>query len=93
MGIRDRIEAAFERGGRIVCRAPWWIVAGMALLTLLLCVHGLPLLEQDVSIESYLREGDPTRQAYDEFRDQFGNDENVLLLIQSEDIFRHMHRV
>jgi predicted RND superfamily exporter protein len=54
----------------------------MALLTLLLCVHGLPLLKRGVSVESYLREGDPNRQVYDEFRHQFGNDENVLLLIQ-----------
>jgi predicted RND superfamily exporter protein len=59
----------------------------MALLTILPSVYGLPLLERDVSVESYLREGDPTRQVYDEFRHQFGNDENVLLLIQNEDIF------
>jgi predicted RND superfamily exporter protein len=87
MGVRDRIEIAFERWGRIACRSPWRIIALMALFAFLPCALGLPLLERDVAIESYLREGDPIRRVYDEFRDQFGNDENVLLLIQNQDIF------
>lgn len=87
MGIRDRTETAFEEWGRIAFRAPWHIIAGMALLTVLVCAVGLPSLRRDVSIESYLRKGDPTRLAYDEFRDQFGNDETVLLLLQHENIF------
>jgi hydrophobe/amphiphile efflux-3 (HAE3) family protein len=59
----------------------------MALSTVLLCAVGLPSLRRDVSIESYLREGDPTRLAYDEFRDEFGNDETILLLLKHEKIF------
>ena len=32
MDVRDRIEVAFERWGRIACGAPWRVVAVMALL-------------------------------------------------------------
>ena len=44
-------------------------------------------LTVDTSTEGFLHKTDPLRIQYDEFRDQFGRDEKILIAIQSDDIF------
>ena len=44
-------------------------------------------LTVDTTTEGFLHKTDPLRIQYDQFRDQFGRDEKVLIAIQSENIF------
>ncbi len=44
-------------------------------------------LTVDTSTEGFFHKDDPLRIQYDEFRNQFGRDEKVLLAIKSDDIF------
>ncbi len=47
----------------------------------------LPALTMDTSTEGFLHKTDPMRIAYDEFRDQFGRDEKLLVAIKTENVF------
>ncbi len=41
----------------------------------------------DTSTEGFFHKTDPMRIAYDEFRDQFGRDEKLLIAIKTDNIF------
>jgi len=43
-------------------------------------------LTMDTSTEGFLHKTDPMRIAYDEFRDQFGRDEKLLVAIKTKDV-------
>jgi len=84
--IHERIEAAFEAWGRIVVRHRF-SVAGVCLLLSGGVASFVPQLEVDNSTESLLMEGDPAREHYDAFRDQFGQDENLVIAIRPAAVF------
>ncbi len=86
MGIRDQSEIAFERWGRLVCRHPWPIIAIMMLATVGL-VAGTGELRLEMSNEKYLDRNDPTRTSYDAFRAEFANDDTILVLLRSQQVF------
>ena len=86
MRIHDRIEAAFEAWGHFVVRHRL-AVAGICLLATFAFGAFLPRLVVDNSTESFLRPGDPSRKLYDEFREQFGQDEKVLVAIHPPEVF------
>jgi predicted RND superfamily exporter protein len=86
MTVRARIEAAFASWGRLVVRRRW--LAILAILALSIgFVSSLPRLEVDNSFESFLLEDDPARRGYDRFREQFGRDDRLLLIIHPPEIF------
>lgn len=84
--FRQRIEQAFATFGSLVFHHRW-----KTLLLILILVAGfasqLPKLVMDTSTEGFLHEKDPALIAYNQFREQFGRDELVLLTIQSKDVF------
>lgn len=47
----------------------------------------LPRLQIDTSIESFLRDDDPSILRYDAFRDEFGHDELITIAIQPHEVF------
>lgn len=47
----------------------------------------LPSLKTDVSTEGFLHKTDKMRVQYDAFRDQFGRDQKILVVVQTRDIF------
>ncbi|MDC9714707.1 MAG: MMPL family transporter [Gammaproteobacteria bacterium] len=47
----------------------------------------LPNLKMDTSTEGFLHKTDELRIKYDEFRDQFGRDEKILVAVKTKDIF------
>ena len=47
----------------------------------------LPTLTIDTSTEGFLHENDPALTAYNEFRDQFGQDEVIIVAIERDNIF------
>lgn len=84
--IHVLIRAFFRRWGRFVFLYPWWIVGTAVALTAVL-FSGLSLVKMAASTESYISENDASREVYDRFRNQFGYDENILLLLRTENVF------
>ncbi|TDI96901.1 MAG: patched family protein [Deltaproteobacteria bacterium] len=85
-GIRDRIEAGFERWGHFVSRRAWTTLALAAFVTLALASQ-LPKLELETSTEGFLHADDPVRVAYNAFRHQFGHDGILLIGVRTRDVF------
>ena len=86
MRVYDRVEVAFETWGRFVVRRPF-MVAGACLLLSLGLASFARHLEMDNSTESLLEEGDPARQSYDDFREHFGQDEQMVVAIRPAEVF------
>jgi hypothetical protein len=84
--IRDRIEHGFETFGRGVARHSALAVAICLLVGLGLSSYA-PLLEVDTSTENLLAPDDPVRLRYEEFREQFGRDELIVVGIAGERVF------
>ena len=85
MDIRDRIESRFESFGYFISRRRWVIIA----LTLGFAASlssQAPNVIIDTSTESFLREGAPAKELYDEFRDQFGRGEVLIMAIEGPDV-------
>lgn len=79
---RDRIELAFARWGEICHDHPWKIIAAVIAAIVFFSLW-FPTMEVDTSNESYLREDDPARATYDAFQREFGKDERIVVLVES----------
>ncbi|MGJ8670961.1 MAG: efflux RND transporter permease subunit [Oceanococcus sp.] len=80
---RDAIERRFARWGEICHDYPWRII--LAVLIVLTWVSSyFPQIQVDMSTEGYLRKSDPARQVYDAFQREFGRDERLVILVQSD---------
>jgi predicted RND superfamily exporter protein len=84
--VHAGIEQAFEGWGRFVVRHRWATALAVLLLTGL-CASWAPQLRSDNSIESFLRPSDPARANYDAFREQFGQDEMMVVAIRPPEVF------
>ena len=80
---RDGIEAGFSRWGEICHDHPWWIVICISAAIAYFSTF-LPNIQADMSTEGYLRENDPARLVYDQFQREFGRDERIVVLVQSD---------
>ncbi|MBT4287817.1 MAG: MMPL family transporter [Deltaproteobacteria bacterium] len=84
--LRQQIELKFEQFAAMVIRFHW-----IALILILGLVGGLGSqlrhIKIDTATESFLHETDPSLIEYNAFRDQFGRDEMIILMIQSDQIF------
>jgi predicted RND superfamily exporter protein len=83
---RNRIEHGFERWGYFVYRNRWSALATSLLATGWLISY-LPGLTIDNSTDSFLLPDDPAVIVYNEFRDQFGRDDRILLAIETPALF------
>ena len=84
---RKRIELGFESWGHFIYRNRW------TALLLSLALSGwlfsfLPGLTVDNSTESFLLPDDPAVMVYNDFRDQFGRDDGIVLAVETTDVFR-----
>jgi predicted RND superfamily exporter protein len=86
VGLRERIESRFEAYGGQVVRRRWLVLLGSLLVGLGLA-SGLRSLTADISFENFLHPDDPVRLEYDAFRDRFGREDAIVVLIESEDVF------
>jgi len=86
VGVQERIEQAFVGWAHFVVRARWWVLFA-ALATTGYFVTWVPELTVDNSTESFLRPHDPARADYDAFRSRFGQDERVVVSVQTADLF------
>jgi len=85
-GYRQKIERGFEAFVHLIYRWRW-----VVLLLMLSVVAGfasqMPKLTTATSNESFLHSDDPILLAYNDFRDQFGRDELIIIAIQPPDVF------
>jgi len=85
-GLKQRIEKGFYNFGLLIFENRL-----KTLLLMILIMAGLfsqiPKLTIDTSSEGFLHDDDPILKVYNEFRDQFGRDERIMLAIESPDIF------
>ncbi len=86
MTLRGRIEAAFVRWGNWIIRWRWPAVLATLGLTVGLGSY-LPQLRIDNSGDAMLRADDPARLLYNEFRDQFGRGESVIIILEPPEVF------
>ena len=70
----------------IVTNYPKMVVC-MVLLVLAICISKIPLVEFDTSTRGYLKTDHPSIVSYDEFREDFGRDEFIVLAIEHDNIF------
>ncbi len=84
--IRERIENKFAGAARLFYRHNIITLLVLAIFTGVL-LSQLPNLTLDTSTEGFLHEQDPDLLAYNDFRDQFGNTEMVIVAVKSKDIF------
>ena len=84
--FRKRLEIRFEYFGHFIFRHRW--ITLILVLAFTACFGSqIPKISIDTSTESFLHKDDPSIITYNNFRDQFGRDEFILIAIQAPDIF------
>jgi hydrophobe/amphiphile efflux-3 (HAE3) family protein len=84
--FRNRIEAWFETYAHVIYRNRIKTIVITLVLTAAM-VSQIPQISIDTSTEGFLHTDDPELVAYNDFRDQFGRDEVLIIAIKSADIF------
>lgn len=86
VGIRGQIEDGFGTWSRVVVRYRWVAIL-LVLATTAVLATRIPLMEVETSTDDYLRDGDPEKIAYNAFRDQFGRDQVIFVVVEPPDVF------
>jgi len=84
--IRHNIERWFARFADCVYDHRWKAIISLLGVTLAL-LSQLPKISIDTSTEGFLHKKDPILLDYNQFRDQFGRDEVVIVAIQTQNVF------
>ena len=84
--IREMMEAFFDRGAGLVIRFRFAVLLFSLIIAALLAVN-IRNLQFDTSNEGFLRSEDPILVTYNDFREQFGRDDMLILAIHSDNIF------
>jgi hypothetical protein len=84
--LQCKAEKAFEGLGTMIVRHRS-IALLISLAVAFMFAFHIPQLYMDMSTEGLLHKDDPNRVMYDEFRDRFGNDNVILLAIETRDMF------
>jgi len=77
---------SFQAYLSFVIRHPAWVLAAVAVLTVALAWH-LPELSFKTTVYDLIIDDLKEAQRYEQFREQFGSDEIIQVIIQAEDIF------
>jgi hydrophobe/amphiphile efflux-3 (HAE3) family protein len=84
--IREKMETLFDVGAGLIIRFRFAVLLFSLILGLLLAVN-IRSLQFDTSNEGFLRSDDPILSTYNDFREQFGRDDMLILAIHSENVF------
>jgi predicted RND superfamily exporter protein len=82
----DRINRRFVRFGTFQIRYRWPIIAGLAVLTVI-GLAGLPGMTTSDNMDEWFNEYDAIQVNTDRFEALFGNEDQVLVLVQADDVF------
>ena len=86
MNWRVRSEARLEKMGIFITHHPKKIIAFVLLLSLLI-ITNISKITIDTSTEGFLHDNDPALVKYEAFKEEFGQDEKILVVVQNADIF------
>ena len=86
LSVKHKIEHGFRQFGEWVFDNKWKTLALMFLL-IAGVLSQLPKITIDTSSEGFLHADDPILATYNEFRDQFGRDETIMLAIKTPNVF------
>ncbi|MFQ5432714.1 MAG: RND family transporter [Nitrospinota bacterium] len=84
--LRKSVERGFERFAHLVYRNRLTAIL-LTLIFFAALASNLPNLGIDTSNEGFLRDDDPVLITYNEFRDQFGRAEMVIIALSPEEVF------
>ncbi|MEA1971134.1 MAG: MMPL family transporter [Thermodesulfobacteriota bacterium] len=84
--VRNNMEKWFASLARTIYRNRLKTLFIMAVIIAAI-VSQLPKLTMDISTEGFLHKADPTLIDYNNFRDQFGRDELIIVAIRAPEIF------
>lgn len=85
-----KIDKRLESMGYFVFNNKYKVLLGILVFVGFL-LSNLPKTTVDTSTEGFLHKNDPSRVAYDAFREQYGRDEKLVVAIKTEDIFTFKH--
>ncbi len=84
--LKLRVEQGFAQLGRNIAKHPiLWLTAYIIIIGAF--ASQLANLRQDTSVEGFLEKGAIEIQKYDEFKNNFGRDEVLMIGIETEDVF------
>ena len=84
--MRSYLEHSFGRLATFVFdHAKSFLVLMLAMFVVL--ASGLQYTKLDTSTEGFLHADDPVRIAYNDFKQQFGQDDRILVAVQADDLF------
>ncbi|MBW1689045.1 MAG: hypothetical protein JRS35_28825, partial [Deltaproteobacteria bacterium] len=86
MNLRNRIDSAFRSWAGFVCAHRYSVLASCVMIVVALGSF-LPQLRAENSSQSYLHSDDPASFEYEEFQRQFGQDDRVLIAIETSEVF------
>ena len=84
--IRDRIEKWFEGVAKIIYENKYKTLL-IIIVAIVALFSQLPKITIDTSTEGFLHEEDQKLIDYNNFRDQFGRDELVIVAVKTRDVF------
>lgn len=84
--VLHKPNSSFKALAGWICRRPWPVIIGLALLTAFL-TYPLPRLKMDSSSQALLHRDDPVLTAYRAFVDMFGSDEFIIVAVESPHVF------
>ncbi|MCG8336114.1 MAG: MMPL family transporter [Proteobacteria bacterium] len=84
--LRATIDSGFETLAYWIAKHKWWILT-VILALLVFMVSRLPHTKFDMSTEGFLHDDDPSIIRYNEYREQFGRDEMIVVMIKSNNVF------
>jgi len=86
MSLRDSVEEAFARWSDGILRHRKAVITASLLVVGFLSA-GLPRLEIETSFESYLPRENPAQQLHEQFREEFGSGERIVILVRPEELY------
>ena len=84
--FREKTEIFFEQGIGLIIRFRFAVLL-FSMVCAVALASNIRNLQFDTSNEGFLRTDDPILTIYNDFREQFGRDDMLLLAIHSDDIF------
>ncbi|MEN8304173.1 MAG: efflux RND transporter permease subunit [Campylobacterota bacterium] len=86
MNWRTKSESRLENMGVWITKNPIKIIIVMLIMSIGM-ISNLPKITIDTSTEGFLHAQDPALLRYEAFKEQFGQDEKIMVVVQSRDIF------
>ena len=86
MNWRTKVENKLEVMGEKITQNPVKVIFA-ALLVSFALISNLPKITIDTSTEGFLHADDPALVRYEKFKEQFGQDEKIMVVVETKNIF------